>query len=46
LIVVAHTQGWLKAQAAKATALGLKVSKASKKFNMLRPQGHKGFKKI
>ena len=27
-------QGWLKAQASKATALGLKVSKASKKFNM------------
>jgi len=26
--------GWLKAQAGKTIALGLKVSKASKKFNM------------
>jgi len=26
-------QGWLKAQADKVTALGLNVSKASKKFN-------------
>jgi len=32
---VTFTQGWLKAQAAKATALGLKVFKASKKINML-----------
>jgi len=28
-------QEWLKAQASKTTALSLKVSKASKKFNML-----------
>jgi len=28
-------QGWLKAQVGKATALGLKASKTSKKFNML-----------
>jgi len=35
LMAVYSLQGWLKAQASKATALGLKVLKASKKFNML-----------
>jgi len=28
-------QGWFKVQAGKASALGFKVSKASKKFNIL-----------
>jgi len=38
-------QGWLKAQAGKATALGLKALKASKKFNMLKVLGRQRLKK-